>query len=224
MFELLVVVGIILFLSALSVPAVMESLDRARFNSGAGALTRAHALARKLALQAAPMNQAVKSYGVALVVPADGGTPYATVLWGTSATDELMVDDNGNGADLRPLGRYSLGTVALPWMARSGGTAAALSGNICWFYTPLTGQPVQNGAKPGNGDRYDTVVVGIGTAGRPMTPFWDDDFEGRVFYTRGNPTIDPSPVCSHLSLRNRTDTRRMGISIYDQGIIACTEF
>lgn len=216
--EIIVVVSIMALLAAIATPAVLRAAATARLSAAAEAILRVHREARQLAMTR-HLAVASKLYGTVVVVPASGEA-YAAILFGTSDTDILMADDDGDGqADTgpgaRPLLRVPLpGSVEVHVAQGAAGVAAPFTGTLHWFYDRRTGVPLESVAS--------TNPVSIGTRGHAVaraTQFFTSVYGTNDLLALARPVVPPSPVCSELAVTARgTTTPRIRIAIYDPGL------
>ena len=215
--ELVMVISIISLLAAIATPAVLHAAGVARLSGAADVLLRVHREARLLAMTRQPVLG--KTYGMAIVAP-PGDEAYVVVLLGTTATDILMADDDGDGqpdtgAAARPLLRISLPRSVEMLVAQGfAGTAVPFTGTLVWFYDWRTGVPLASAAA--------TNPVSIGTRGHPTaraTQTWTSAFGTNDLLALARPVVPPSPVCSELAVVARgTASPRIRVAIYDPGL------
>lgn len=215
--ELVMVVSIIALLAAIATPAVLRAAQTARLAGAADGILRVHREVRILAMTRPPVAGA--AYGMALVATGDGGA-YATALLGSSASDVLMADDDGDGAPdtgsaARPLLLVPLPrSVELHVAQGAAGTAAPLAATLSWFYAWRTGAPRQT-ASAGS-------PISIGTRGHATaraTQYFTSAYGANDLLALARPVVPPSPVCSELAVVARgTTAPRIRIAIYDPGL------
>ncbi|MDA3961876.1 MAG: type II secretion system protein, partial [Planctomycetota bacterium] len=146
--ELITVLAIITTLASMTVPAAMRAMDKGAVNRSAEGLRsvimQAQDMARRQAAPTAGTSPA--SYGVAVVQ--SGGRAYATILYGTTLSDELMVDG-------QPVQRVDLGPGVHIRTSVSTEPSQPLNGSVGWFLAPTNGLPVENAG--------DAMVIDVGT-------------------------------------------------------------
>jgi prepilin-type N-terminal cleavage/methylation domain-containing protein len=215
--EMLIVLTIAAILAAVAGPVTVGILQKSNVTQSAERILSVHRLARQLSLRGHDVVGSINHYGVAIVVP-ESGAPYATVLYGTSATDELMSDADGDGQPDSGPGAKPRLRVELPkhlevlTASAAADPATPLHGSVAWFYQWQTGAPCSAG-------NFGTAVS-IGTRGQAAqaqvtfaSPFSDNDL-----LSLAKPAVPPSPVCSALALKNRGGRYQVDIAIYAIGI------
>ncbi len=185
--ELLVVIGVIVILTALSAPTIASSLRRSRVTTSADAILRATTLAKSAAIKhdrfLVNIAGQTRNYGVAIV--SDGAQYFVTVTFGTTckgdAGDMLMqYADN-----TKP---YFQSYLAQGIVVFKDGSP--LPASFGWFHQPRTGYPLAaiNAAK--------TVEIGAS---------YSPNYATAVFETNTNAlvsTVVDQPPASELSVRS----------------------
>jgi len=214
--ELLMVLSIMAILSLISlaaVPAVTSSLRKGAVNNAADRIVRVAEAARELSRRSpAPTGDLalVPHYGIAIV--ADGAKAYATVTFGTTTTDELMV----NGF---PQLRMDLGASALVYAALGNAASTPMSGRLGWFYQYGSGRPIEAT------DKQKAIPIGTRSAAAFAGKLGDsvqlgNYGEGMVEYWGFNPPLpaEPaSPVACALELRSPGGRYALAIAFYPVG-------
>lgn len=232
--ELLVVIGLIATITAIALPGVLRSLQRARVGRAATSVLRVHLLAQQLArAQAVPQSgAAVRSYGLAIVDPGDGRPQWCSLVMndaGAASWSEVLVDREDGS---QPLARFSLGAAiqafhsATPTWSRSADDALAVSPSLVWWYQPGTGVPTRYPASLVDPAQIDVLAVDIGTPRRNASAAIYAISSGRIdeVFQRPVPAIDPSPVCAHLSVRSTDNAYRLALAVYRVGLANVAEF
>ncbi|MDA3962874.1 MAG: type II secretion system protein [Planctomycetota bacterium] len=189
--ELLVVIGIISLLAGMTVPAALTAMSRGAVNQSASGLLRviaqAQDLARSQKLTTGPA-ASQDHYGIVIVAANPSQPAYATIVYGTALSDELLVDG-------RAVGHFKLGAGVRPFVAQGTASATALTGRLGWFFQAGTARPLRR--------TTDTESVDIGTRARAADPgdYTTGDTEAWRTFAPPLPAVAASPVCSELSLR-----------------------
>ncbi len=200
--ELIIVLSIMVGLAAAATPGVMASARRSAVNAGATKLQAVVSEAQRMARSHTPLAQvltAADHYGIAIVT--DEGAPYATILYGTSATHELLADDG------LPVHRAVMSSTLLPeW--------SPTSTRLAWFFQYGTGRPIQSPTLQS--------PVDVGTAGSPASgdvrtggSWWD-----YKLFSPARPAIPASPICTSFQLRHRNGQLALAVAMYGNGLIA----
>ena len=123
--EMMVVVSIVILLVAMVVPTIGPAIKKGHVNDAANAIQRACSMARQLARSNSEPKAPVKYFGVAIVVPSEGGSKlnpaYAVVVYSrTPLTNFSHVNSSGN--------QYPNGTPDLSKSVPPGSPAIPMSG------------------------------------------------------------------------------------------------
>lgn len=203
--ELVIVLVIMLGLSLSAIPGVMSAARRAAINGGAMKLQAVISEAQRLARRTTPLAQvltAASHYGVAIVT--DEGAPYATILYGTTTSAELLADDG------KPVGRAILpASLAPSWDGASP--------RLAWFFQYGTGKPIQSPALQSPVD-IGTPAVAAQSLQRTGSS-WSD----YKLFNPARPAIAASPVTTSLQLRHRSGQAALAMAVYSNGLLATTE-
>ncbi len=207
-FELLIVLGIIFVLAAMTMPAIFSALRKGRVSDAANAITYVSTQARQLARARQPLAVGVtaKAYGVAVVAPTATSPGYYVALTygGPLPSDAVELMSNG-----KPVSKFLFNRNVMVFQGADFQSATALSsGNrIVWYFQNQTGLPLQNA--------NDLVPIGIGT-----------EAQAGQFANMGTfaPAVLVSPVCGSLSVRSLDYNATSGvgyaaaIAIYQIGL------
>ncbi len=187
--EMMVVVSIVILLVAMVVPTIGPAIKKGNVNDAASAIQRACSMARQLARsnsepKATGGSPVVKHYGVAVVVPSDGGSKiqpaYAVVVYGDKSLSDYSYASNANNqypngtpnlsspgafySGERPAGMYKFNSGVLPFKDDSVSSSSltytlmSAGSSIGWYYQYRTGfifTDVSNASKA-----VDVGVVG----------------------------------------------------------------
>jgi len=185
-FELLIVLGIIFVLAAMTMPAIFSALRKGRVSDAANAITYVSTQARQLARARQPLAVGVtaKAYGVAVVAPTPTIPGYVSLTYGgplPSDAAELM----SNG---QHVSKFIFNRNVMVYKGADFQSATALSPGtrIVWYFQNQTGLPLQEAG--------DLEPIGIGTSATPA-----------AYAANGNlitPAVAVSPVCGSLSVRS----------------------
>lgn len=210
--ELVVVISIMVGLAAASVPGIVSATRRAALGTAttkmATVIAEAQRLARAKTPPLGPLANAAH-YGVALVT--DSGAPYITLLHGISATDELLVDRDGDGTDDAPALRVTLpSSVEVDIMPSAG--------RIAWFFAYGNGRPIASPAV------QTAINVGDpGAAAKTWVTTLGSDWSSYRLFESTRPAIPASPVCTALHLRTRGAQFGYAVTQYTSGLLAISE-
>ncbi len=203
--EMVIVIGIIIAMSVAAIPAVMSAARRAAVNGGAAKLEAVLSEAQRLARRTTPLAQvltAAAHYGVAIVT--DEGAPYATILYGTTSTAELIADDGA------PVHRAVLPASLTPvW--NGGGS------RLAWFFQYGNGKPI---ISPADQEPVDIGTTAVAATGLQSTGSSWSDYR---LFNPPRPAIPASPVTTALQLRHRSGQAALAVAIYSNGLLATTE-
>jgi type II secretory pathway pseudopilin PulG len=168
--EMMVVVSIVILLVAMVVPTIGPAIKKGHVNDAASAIQRACSMARQLSRSNSEPKASgaglVKHYGVAVVVPGEGGgklkPAYAVVVYGDrSLTDASYVSNPDNqypngtpdpstaGAvygGIKPSGKFDFNSNVLPFIDQTVSIGAPLDyklmaagTSVGWYYQYRTG-------------------------------------------------------------------------------------
>lgn len=199
--EILVVLVVALVLIGMAVPALMGALRKGSVNDAANAIMRVSSQARQLA-RTRQLASAGRYYGIVIVAPADGSSPYAALTHGPTAAEDTILRYNG-----KPVSKllFNRNVVVYTGREHNSATAVPLTTEIGWLYQYRTGYPIVD-ASP------TAVNVNLGV---------DPDYP--------NPTPGINPLAFPLELRHITmataDGRyRTAVAIYQIGLANVQDF
>ncbi len=184
--EMLVVLGIIFVLVAMTMPSIFSAIRKGRIHDAANAIGYVSSQARQLARASLPLpvGAPARCYGVALVPPTATSPGYAALVFGGPAPgDAIEVMSNG-----RNVSRFAFNRNALLYKGDDfiNSTPLSSGSRIVWYYQNQTGLPLQNAG--------DMTASGIGTQGQAA----QTDAFGKLI----SPAVALSPVCGSLSVRS----------------------
>jgi len=234
--ELLLVIAVMSILATMSLPAISQAMRKGRLSTAADVIASISDQARQLA-QMQP-DASGPAYGVALVPGLNEAPARVVFLYGTSATDEALIDTNGDGTGDRPRLSRDLPRGTVVW----SGLASAptpLASRLAWFYQPGTGAVVEHAS--------DQATVSVGTEGASLRKYRYNNGES-IYVPSGDAgdavitalnlgrevgreggfvstlTVPPSPITPSLSLRSADGRFRTAIAVYANGMVKATEF
>ena len=184
--EILVVLGIIFVLVAMTMPSIFSAIRKGRIHDAANAISYVSSQARQLARASLPLpvGAPARCYGVALVPPTATSSGYAALVFGGPApSDAVEVMSNG-----RNVSKFAFNRNVMLYAGVDFESATPLSppNRIAWYYQNQTGLPLENAG--------DQTAIGIGT-----------EFQAAVYDSNKkllSATAAASPVCGSLSVRS----------------------
>ncbi|MBA3707311.1 MAG: prepilin-type N-terminal cleavage/methylation domain-containing protein [Planctomycetes bacterium] len=208
--EMLMVVGIVLILATMAVPAIVPALRRGQVNDAASAIMQISKEARLLAMHAAaPADNS--HYGIAIIDdPAFDPQVVVALIYGISGASpkaSIVKDANGKNVAIKKLAR----SVAV----YTGATELRAAGGVLsWFYQYRTGMPI--GVFAG---AFSTTPVSVGCPSITVSNVWGT----------GNTAIAASvapgtATVPGLSVRTVDDKIRRAIAVYVSGVPVTGEF
>jgi prepilin-type N-terminal cleavage/methylation domain-containing protein len=211
--ELLVVLGIVTLLTAMTAPAAMLAMSKGAVNRCAeelGSLVReGQQLARRQQPNGPPASQA--HYGVVLRCETDG-TVSAELLYGSTAND---VWRDGTGEAQRS---YRLPPGMFLWTAQGtdAATPMAPGESVHWFFRIRGGEAI---ASPGA-----MRPITVGTRFRPAdTSGFVTSSGGLLVAPPPLPEIPASPVAAEISIRSADNKHAVRLELLDQGLVSLSE-
>ena len=181
--EMMVVVSIVILLVAMVVPTIGPAIKKGHVNDAANAIQRACSMARQLARSNSEPKAPVKYFGVAIVVPSEGGSKlnpaYAVVVYSRSSltnfshvnssgnqypngTPDLSSTSGGTMKDYRPAGKFEFNRGVLPFMDATATppnlpyTLMKPGTSVGWYYQYRTGFIFTDVSKP-----FEAKDVGV---------------------------------------------------------------
>ena len=181
--EMMEVVSIVILLVAMVVPTIGPAIKKGHVNDAANAIQRACSMARQLARSNSEPRAPVKYFGVAIVVPSEGGSKldpaYAVVVYSRQPlTNYSHVNSQGNQypngtpdlsrppgtamSGFRPAGKFVFNKGVLPFMDATATppnlpyTLMTPGTSVGWYYQYRTGFILTDVSKP-----FEAKDVGV---------------------------------------------------------------
>ncbi len=205
--ELLVVLGIVMILATMAIPAIVPALRRGQVNDAATAIVQIARQARLMAMQRLPPANNFH-YGVAIIYSPPAQVTVA-LIYGTAAQGAAAILQDVNS---KPIAMEKL---ARSVMVYSGDKELRSNGNtVCWYYQYRTGVPIGP-----SGGSFTTTPISVGCPAITVSNVWGSG----LTVTAGS--ISPGTAAiPGLSVRSVDDKIRRAIAIYVSGIPVTGEF
>jgi prepilin-type N-terminal cleavage/methylation domain-containing protein len=208
--ELLTVVGVVLILATMAVPAIVPAMRRGQVNDAANAIIQVSKEARLLAMHgAAPADN--RHYGVAIIDDTSFDPQVVVALVYCSAAGDprtsILKDGSGKNVSIKKIAR-SVGVY-------SGATELRNAGQVLtWFYQYRTGLPI--GTFSG---AFSSTPISVGCPAITISNVW-----GSGASVTADSISPGTATVPGLSVRTVDDRIRRSIAVYVSGVPVTGEF
>lgn len=224
--ELMIVLGVIVVLSSMAIPAILPALRKGRVNEAANAILSVAQQARLLAIQRTPPADN-KHYGVVVVDdPARKNTAVVALIYGAPGDGKSsdygdLVSDYGriltktSGGKTNPVSLYEFPASVAVWVGDSELRSQATK-YVTWYYNYQNGLPIGV-----SGGTFTTSAISVGSPALTLTQVW-----GRT----QNPALVVDAVAAGtannpgLSVRSLDNRAKRAVAVYVSGLPFTGEF